>query len=208
MLNRTCLWKLGCMTDNVNTVAEPKTQCNANGLLRATCWVEHVWMHHIVEVAWQMTSAPLRSQRRNAMILGCWGWRLGRMCLNALLLLGRMTNDVSTVAEPKTRCHDIGLLRLMCWVRCAYMHRSGNMNCWVMKWYWICAMTYVETMNSIRNGLLITLGQWSMFRWWVFRTLKNVETMNSVGFMDNVCIMHSIGNLGLWLALNLWLLHG
>ena len=34
-------------------------------------------MHHIVEVAWQTTSTLLRSQRRNAMRMGCWGRRVG-----------------------------------------------------------------------------------------------------------------------------------
>ena len=38
------------------------------------------------------------------------------------MLLGCMTDDVSTVAEPKMQCHDIRLLRSTCWVRCVYMH--------------------------------------------------------------------------------------
>ena len=30
------------------------------------------------------------------------------------MLLGCMTGDVNTIAEPETQCHDIGLLRLTC----------------------------------------------------------------------------------------------
>ena len=148
-------------------------------------------MHHCCWVAWHTTLALLRSQRRNAMILACWGRRvgsyvskctivlrlhdrrrqhccgaknamqwywvakanvLGQMCLNAPLLLGCMTDDVSTIVEPKIQWHDIRLLKLMCWVRCVYMHHSGNVNCWIIKEYYIFPMSYVETMNSIQLG--------------------------------------------------------
>ena len=32
------------------------------------------------------------------------------------MLLGCMIDDASTVTDPKTQCHDIGLLRPTCWV--------------------------------------------------------------------------------------------
>ena len=61
-------------------------------------------------------------------------------------LLGWMTDDVSTVAERKTRCHDIGLLRPTCLVRCVHMHHVVRLNdrwgqhCFkakdLMPWYW------------------------------------------------------------------------
>ena len=45
-----CTMLLGCMTDEVNTVAEPKTQCHDIGLLRPMCWVGYVYMHHVVRL--------------------------------------------------------------------------------------------------------------------------------------------------------------
>ena len=48
-----------------------------DGLLRPTYWVGCVYMHHYYWVAWQMRSTLLRSRRCNAMIMGCWGWRVG-----------------------------------------------------------------------------------------------------------------------------------
>ena len=45
-----CTMLLGCMTNDVSTIAEPETQCHDNELLRPTCWVGHVYMHHIVRL--------------------------------------------------------------------------------------------------------------------------------------------------------------
>ena len=36
---------LGCTTDDVSNVAEPKMQCHNIGLLRPTCWVGRVHMY-------------------------------------------------------------------------------------------------------------------------------------------------------------------
>ena len=45
-----CSTLLSCMTNDVSTVAEPKTQCYDNGLLRPMCWVGRVYMHHVVRL--------------------------------------------------------------------------------------------------------------------------------------------------------------
>ena len=41
---------LGCMTGDVITIAEPETQCHDIGLLRPTCLVGRVYMHHVVRL--------------------------------------------------------------------------------------------------------------------------------------------------------------
>ena len=45
-----CSMLLGCMTDDVSTIVEPKTQCHDIGLLRPTCWVGRVYMHHVIRL--------------------------------------------------------------------------------------------------------------------------------------------------------------
>ena len=37
-----------------------------------------------------------------------------------IMLLRCMIDDISTIVEPKTQCHDIGLLWLTCWDGCVY----------------------------------------------------------------------------------------
>ena len=69
-----------------------------------------------------MTSALLRSQGCNAMILGCRGRRVGSNVSICTVLLGCMKDEVNIVTEPKTQCHDIGLLRPTCWIGCVYIH--------------------------------------------------------------------------------------
>ena len=93
---------------------------------------------------------------------------LGRMCLWAPLLLGHITDNVSTVAEPKMQCHDNGLPRLTCWVGYVYIHYFGIYEllrnrlamCELLSYERILDLRYelCETMNSIRFGLLIKLG--------------------------------------------------
>ena len=63
------------------------------------------------------------------------------------ILLGCMTDEVSTVVEPKPQGHDIRLLRPTCWVGCVYMyyvirlHDRRRQHCCgakdVMPWYWV-----------------------------------------------------------------------
>ena len=45
-----CTMLLGCMTDDVSTIAEPKMQCHDIGLLRPTYWFGRVYMHHVVQL--------------------------------------------------------------------------------------------------------------------------------------------------------------
>ena len=45
-----CTMLLGCMIDEVNTVAEPKTQYYDIELLRPTCWVRCVYMHYVIRL--------------------------------------------------------------------------------------------------------------------------------------------------------------
>ena len=109
-----------------------------------------------------MTSALLRSQRRNAIILGCWGRRVRSDVCICTMLLGCLTDEVSTVVEPKTQCHDIRLLRPTCWVGWVYMCRSKIMNCLESGWRY--ANCWIE-FNVV--GLL-ELGwhnEWGQHRW-------------------------------------------
>ena len=121
-------------------------------------WRRHTgsYMKCINSIRLQTTSALLWSQRQNAMILGCWGRRVGSNVSICTILLGCMTDDVSTVAEPKTQCHDIGLLRPMCWVRRVYMHhvvklhdRRRQQCCGAkdaMPWYWVAEVDMLGRM--------------------------------------------------------------
>ena len=45
-----CTMLLGCTTDDVITTTKPNTQFHDIGLLRPTCWVGHVYMHHVVRL--------------------------------------------------------------------------------------------------------------------------------------------------------------
>ena len=117
VLGRMCLYApllLGRMTDDISTIAKPKTQCHENRLLRLTYLVGYVYMHHCCWVAWQTMSALLQSQRRNAMIAEAIV--LGRTCLNTPYCWGCMIDNVSTVAELEMQYDDNGLLRPTCWV--------------------------------------------------------------------------------------------
>ena len=47
-----CTILLGGMTDEVNTGESQTMQDHENRLLRPTCWVGRVYMHHIVDRNW------------------------------------------------------------------------------------------------------------------------------------------------------------
>ena len=139
---------LGCMTDDVSTVAEPETQCYDIGLLRPKCWVRRVYIHHVVRLHDRWCQHCCRAKD---LILGCWGRRVGSDVSIGTVLLDCMTDDVSTVAEPETQYHAIRFLRPIFWVRCVSMHHIVRLhNRWrqhcygakdAMPWYWVVRPT-------------------------------------------------------------------
>ena len=126
-------------------------------------------------------------QSRN---MNCWEWNLG----------GR-TNEFSTVVY---------------WIRCVNMHQYENINCWetdwqcvncwVMKWYWNCAMNNIEIENNCWEHTMSCgeiVNYIGVMKWYWNCIMNNVEIVNSCwdcttscgGIANYIEIVKCIGNV-------------
>ena len=117
------------------------------GLLRPTCWIRRVYMHHVIRL--HNRQCQHCCEAKDVMPWYCVAEAdvLGLDVSICTMLLDCMTDDVSTIAEPETQCHDIGLLRPTCWVGRVYMHHVVRLHerrrqhyCEArdaIPWYWV-----------------------------------------------------------------------
>ena len=111
----TMLWD--CMRDNVSAVVELKTQCHENGLLRPTCWVGRVYMHHVVRL--HDRRGQHYSRAKDAMP---WYWvteadMLGRLCLSTPCCC--VAWQTRSILLHSQRCNAI---ILGCWLGRMYLY--------------------------------------------------------------------------------------
>ena len=138
------------------------------------------------EVAWQTTSALSQSQRRNAMIWGCWGQCVGLDVFKCTMLMG--LHDIQ-------RQHCWGAKDAIPWYWVAEAHLLGRMCLYAPFWKYKLLrnrLTMCELLNyELILDLCYKLGwNWLYWNWQCWN-----RAINFVGTMTIVWIVSYVGNI-------------